>query len=167
MNVVEATAKDIPAIIQLNEEVQQIHVDLFPEFFKVAEPQALQQFYTAWVAAEHSSILLAQDNNQIAGYLAYKIIQRPENAFAYARNSICTDWLTADTSLPIYQVLKKGTPHKYKKDHFYEETLISRDVSIKEWDDFEGQRRYDQLFTSSSSGIASHEKSFSTTRLVL
>lgn len=91
MNIREAVAADIPAIVSLNDEVHGIHVRLFPEVFKPIEPAALAEWFGSWLDDEKKLILVAEDTSGLVACLSLRREERPANLFAYSRNCATID----------------------------------------------------------------------------
>lgn len=91
MNIREAVAADIPAIVSLNDEVHGIHVRLFPEVFKPIEPAALAEWFGDWLGDDDKIVLVAEDDGGLVAYLTLRREERPAHLFARSRKCAYID----------------------------------------------------------------------------
>lgn len=84
-----ATDADMPALVKLNDEVQELHASLLPDLFKTAAKYnpmpTLQQFTTD----KKFRTLVAYSGDTLVGYLAMVLKDSPGNDFYHARRYAC------------------------------------------------------------------------------
>jgi ribosomal protein S18 acetylase RimI-like enzyme len=84
-----ASAADTNAIALLNDEVQQLHAELEPTFFKTDTSHAeVAAFFAAKLSAAGHEIQLAEIGGTPVGYVWFEVQDRPETAFQLARKRI-------------------------------------------------------------------------------
>ena len=84
-----ASAADTNAIALLNDEVQQLHAELEPTFFKTDTSHAeVAAFFAAKLSAAGHEIQLAEIGGTPVGYVWFEVQDRPETAFQLARERI-------------------------------------------------------------------------------
>lgn len=84
-----ATAVDANAIALLNEEVQQLHAELEPTFFRADISHAeVAAFFAAKLSVAGHEIQLAEIGGMPVGYAWFEVQNRPETPFQLARRRI-------------------------------------------------------------------------------
>lgn len=91
MKIREAETADIPAVMALNDEVHDIHLQLFPDTFKPTDPAALAEWFDSWLSDEGTTILVAEDAGRLLAYLTLRKEERPEHLFVHARRCAYID----------------------------------------------------------------------------
>ena len=89
LKILEATKEDIPSLIKLNNEVQELHRNWYPEIFKKLDSNELKQWFIEALGNINTKIHIAFIDSFPVGYLISKIINREENVFKYS--SKCMD----------------------------------------------------------------------------
>lgn len=88
MEIRKAISSDIPALIDLFQQVQGIHVSLFPEVFKELDLQASSEWFDERLNEEDTVILISFDETGIHGYLLLEVVESPEHLCCYARKCV-------------------------------------------------------------------------------
>jgi diamine N-acetyltransferase len=84
-----ASAADIDAIVRLNREVQQLHAELEPSFFKSnVDSEEVAAFFAAKLALSENHIRLADCGDGPNGYVWFEVQERPETPLTLARKCI-------------------------------------------------------------------------------
>lgn len=90
-----ASIADIGAIVMLNREVQQLHADLEPTFFKAnTDDSEIGALFAAKLAVAEHQIRLAEIGTEPAGYVWFEVQDRPETPFQLPRKRIYIHHLT-------------------------------------------------------------------------
>jgi ribosomal protein S18 acetylase RimI-like enzyme len=84
-----ASGADIDAIVRLNRDVQQLHAELEPSFFKSnTDDKEIVAFFAAKLALPENHIRLANDGDGPNGYVWFEVQERPETPLTLARKRI-------------------------------------------------------------------------------
>ena len=84
-----ASAADIDAIVRLNRDVQQLHAELEPSFFKSnVDSEEVAAFFAAKLALSENHIRLADGGDGPNGYVWFEVQERPETPLTLARKRI-------------------------------------------------------------------------------
>jgi ribosomal protein S18 acetylase RimI-like enzyme len=84
-----ASVADIDAIVRLNRDVQQLHAELEPSFFKANfDREEVAAFFAAKLALSDNHIRLAEDGDEPNGYVWFEVQERPETPLTLARKRI-------------------------------------------------------------------------------
>ena len=84
-----ASVADIDAIVRLNRDVQQLHAELDPSFFKSdLDNEQVAAFFAAKLALPENHIQLADDEDGPNGYVWFEVQARPETPLTLARKRI-------------------------------------------------------------------------------
>lgn len=70
--------KDYRILAKLNEGVQNVHAELFPEFFKVHNIDEITEFFKSVVDKPEHFFLLVKDEEELVGYAWVEIKNIPE-----------------------------------------------------------------------------------------
>jgi ribosomal protein S18 acetylase RimI-like enzyme len=90
-----ASAADIDAIVRLNRDVQQLHAELEPSFFKSDfDNEEVAAFFAAKLALSENHIRLADGGDGPNGYVWFEVQERPETPLTLARKRICIHHLS-------------------------------------------------------------------------
>jgi hypothetical protein len=74
-----ASATDIDDIVRLNRDVQQLHAELEPSFFKSnVNNEEVAVFFSAKLALSENHIRLADSGDGPNGYVWFEVQDRPE-----------------------------------------------------------------------------------------
>ena len=97
MNVRHATSDDANTLAELNGHVQQVHVDALPHVFKpdIVDDE-LVALHTERLNRDDGRYWIAEDDDQVVGYINALVINRPENLFGYARYHILVDAMSVN-----------------------------------------------------------------------
>ncbi len=89
MNIRLATMDDALSLAELNREVQQLHYDVWPIFFRdPTNRQEVVSIFGEILAGPENRIFIADIDDVPEGYLYCKIVRRPINPFNLAREFI-------------------------------------------------------------------------------
>jgi diamine N-acetyltransferase len=95
-----ASAADANSIALLNEEVQQLHAELEPTFFRADTSHGeVAAFFAAKLSVAEHNIRLAEIEGTPVGYVWFEMQDRPETPFQLARKRIYIHHLSAGRSL--------------------------------------------------------------------
>jgi ribosomal protein S18 acetylase RimI-like enzyme len=84
-----ASAADIDDIVRLNRDVQQLHAELEPFFFKANfDNEEVAAFFAAKLALSENHIRLADSGDGPNGYVWFEVQDRPETPLTFARKRI-------------------------------------------------------------------------------
>ena len=84
-----ASAADANSIALLNEEVQQLHAELEPTFFRADTSHGeVAAFFAAKLSVAEHNIRLAEIEGTPVGYVWFEMQDRPETPFQLARKRI-------------------------------------------------------------------------------
>jgi ribosomal protein S18 acetylase RimI-like enzyme len=76
-----AAGEDVQAIIELNQQIQGLHAELYPEDFKPqADPAERQALFTRIMADSAHVLAVYRDSSQVEGYVWLEVQERPETA---------------------------------------------------------------------------------------
>jgi ribosomal protein S18 acetylase RimI-like enzyme len=85
MTIRPATLDDAALISALNDDVQRLHHERYPDLFKSPSPETFPAEHVAGLLADPNTILLiALEGDAPVGYLYAEIRRRPESALRYA-----------------------------------------------------------------------------------
>lgn len=85
--------KDFELISALNEEIQTLHHNLYPEVFKPYNKTNVDDFFKSIVNNEDALIFLALENEIPVGYALLFQMKANDNPFQYSRNYLLLDQL--------------------------------------------------------------------------
>lgn len=96
--VKDATPGDLDALIALNAQVQQLHVELAPSHFQATTEEAeIRTFFAEVLATPRNQILLASfDDAPPIGYLWFEVQLRPRTPFTHARRRVYVHHIAVD-----------------------------------------------------------------------
>lgn len=84
MNVRSATYDDLPRVNELRRQVNDLHVQGKPEWFRPGFSEELQQYlYTLYDSEDHD-VLVAERDGVIVGFACLKYVERPESPYRLA-----------------------------------------------------------------------------------
>jgi GNAT superfamily N-acetyltransferase len=73
-------------------DVQTLHARHHPDFFKMPQSDDFAvSFFDKLLAEPTTNIFIAEENGQGLGYIVCKLIERPENPFAFAMRYLYVD----------------------------------------------------------------------------
>lgn len=77
----KADSGDIPNLVMLNSQVQNLHVNLFPEVFKVTDARLMEEWFSDIFGSENTCVLIAVENETVLGYMTVRKLHKPEHLF--------------------------------------------------------------------------------------
>jgi L-rhamnose mutarotase len=81
----KATKKDLKVLINLSQEVQALHHEMFPNIFKPASETGMGNVFDIFLKDSCSSVFIAFAYKNIPmGYIAYEVMDYPEKSYRYA-----------------------------------------------------------------------------------
>ncbi|MEQ8908684.1 MAG: GNAT family N-acetyltransferase [Vicingaceae bacterium] len=87
----QAKASDSLLLAQLNREVQDLHTELYPKYFKAYDERAVERFMKEKLADSNTIAFVAEKDEKAVGYILAFHIQRKENPFQYAHHFLLID----------------------------------------------------------------------------
>jgi ribosomal protein S18 acetylase RimI-like enzyme len=95
MEIRKAIITDSSLLSSLCTDVQRLHAEHHPDFFKVPQQDDFAaSFFDGILADSTTSIFIADADGQALGYILCKIIDRPENAFTYPVRYLLVDQIS-------------------------------------------------------------------------
>ena len=91
IEICQANDSHMDILVKLNKEVQDIHVELFPDSFHHTEEDELRRTIASWLKDANFMSYIAYAGNIAVGYMFAKIIRRDRNPFSNARECIYID----------------------------------------------------------------------------
>lgn len=91
MKILEAKETDIPLLIELNREIQDLHVDWNPERYKKINENEGIAWFRDLLNDKNVKILIAFIDSEVVGYVIAKVLKREENVFIYPSQFIEID----------------------------------------------------------------------------
>jgi diamine N-acetyltransferase len=95
MAVRPATPADAPVIAALNADVQQLHHDVAPEWFKPPEQVSAVEYFRILLASEAAHAFLAEDGRP-RGYALVRIREVPETPLTYRSRVVELDQICVE-----------------------------------------------------------------------
>ena len=77
----KADSGDIPDLVILNSQVQNIHVKLFPEVFKITDTHPIEEWFSDILCSDDACVLVAVENGTALGYITVRKLHKPEHLF--------------------------------------------------------------------------------------
>lgn len=82
MNVRLAASEDLQRVNELRRQVNEMHVQGRPDFFRPGFSEELQQYlYTLHASADHDVLVAEGNNGAIVGFACVKYVDRPESPY--------------------------------------------------------------------------------------
>ena len=88
MNIRPAEHDDLDAIVELNRDVQEIHVRLRPSVFKSTNDYDMAPGLTDFIDSDRFHTFIAEDNGKAIGYVIAECRHQDENAFKHSHDSL-------------------------------------------------------------------------------
>ncbi len=133
---------DARLITQLNEEIQQLHHEMYPETFKAWEFDAIYTEVSELMAREDVSVYIAELEAEPVGYVVCWPIVKEERAFSYAQKTLYVDQICV---LETFRGNKIGT----QLMNFVEEFAVENNcdfLEIHHWDaNVQAEKLYNRL----------------------
>lgn len=77
----KADSADISNLVILNSQVQNIHVKLFPEVFKITDTRLMEEWFSGILGSDNTCVLIAVENGTALGYMTVRKRHKPEHIF--------------------------------------------------------------------------------------
>lgn len=87
-----AEERDLPAMLRLSDEIQELHVQGEPQVYHRGEAEERRAWY-AGKLAEDAWFWVAEDGGELVGLLLLQRMDRPANPFTAARSWLMVDQL--------------------------------------------------------------------------
>jgi ribosomal protein S18 acetylase RimI-like enzyme len=91
MEIRTATIDDLNYLVDLCQEVQQIHMGIHPETFKEIAPKELKDYFAYQLKSRQVLIFVACAENKPVGYLMTKIVKRSASIFSKPSKTLFVD----------------------------------------------------------------------------
>ncbi len=93
VNIRRATLADAELLAALNKDVQQLHADAYPSWFRQPDnfAEIVADFETRILADANGFVFIVEAQQQAVGYIYAKVVTHPENAYTYARKLMLVD----------------------------------------------------------------------------
>jgi ribosomal protein S18 acetylase RimI-like enzyme len=84
-----ASFSDLGTLVRLNNEVQRLHSQLDPSFFKTTtDVDELEAFFETVLEKLDDRVILAEENDLPVGYVWFQVQQKQETPFTWPRRQI-------------------------------------------------------------------------------
>jgi ribosomal protein S18 acetylase RimI-like enzyme len=88
-NVTTATIDDLADLVRLNNLVQALHADLYPDFFKPrADETELEKMFSALLADQAHIVAVHRDGGLVKGYIWFEVQDLPQSALTFPSRRI-------------------------------------------------------------------------------
>jgi ribosomal protein S18 acetylase RimI-like enzyme len=95
MKTRQATSADALLLSSLCRDVQHLHAQHHPDIFKAPQDEAFAiSFFEEMLADPGAQIFIAEDEGGAAGYIFFKLVERPENPFTFAARVLHIDQIS-------------------------------------------------------------------------
>ncbi|HKI54930.1 MAG TPA: GNAT family N-acetyltransferase [Anaerolineales bacterium] len=95
MNIRKAISEDTLLLSTLCMDVQQLHAQSHPSIFKTPQsPDFAFSFFEKMLQDDTMYIYIAEENGQALGYIFFKVVERDENPFLFARHYLLIDQIS-------------------------------------------------------------------------
>ena len=81
MMIRHATREDLPRVNELRRQVNDLHVQGKPEWFKPGFSEELQQYLYVLFDSDDHALLVAEVNGMVVGFACIKYVDRPESPY--------------------------------------------------------------------------------------
>lgn len=98
MAVRPAVPADAPLIAGLNADVQRLHHEAAPQWFKPPDPAAAEEYFQALLAAEAFQTFVAEVDGRAVGYAVVRVREVPETPLTYGSRVVELDQIGVDPS---------------------------------------------------------------------
>ena len=96
MIIRRATEADVKLLAELNQDVQRIHAEALPDWFK--QPNQVDavavDFATRILGDTQEYVYIAEVNGEAVGYICARRVERPENPYTYAQTLMLIDQIS-------------------------------------------------------------------------
>ncbi|HEX4146219.1 MAG TPA: GNAT family N-acetyltransferase [Pirellulales bacterium] len=93
MEIRVATVDDLADLISVQRETNELHVGFDPTFYRSATDAEFREAMAGFLAAADTTVWIARQEGAAAGFLVFKVVISPQNAFCHARNDGLIDQL--------------------------------------------------------------------------
>jgi ribosomal protein S18 acetylase RimI-like enzyme len=107
MKILEAKETDLPSLIELNSEVQELHINWNPEKFKKVSKNEIIEWLMELLNDKTVKVLIAFMDSKAVGYAIAKILKREGNVFIYPSQFIEIDQIAVTKKYRNKNVGKK------------------------------------------------------------
>jgi ribosomal protein S18 acetylase RimI-like enzyme len=131
MDIRKATRNDSLLLSTLSKDVQGLHARSHPDIFKL--PQAddfAVSFFEEMLVDPAISIFIAEEDGEAFGCILCKLIERPENAFTFARRYLLVDQISVR---PAAQGRGVGTALIQRAELLAKELGVQK-IQLDSWD---------------------------------
>jgi diamine N-acetyltransferase len=138
MNIQIRETNDAALLASLNEQVQQLHHELYPEVFKPFDPEAIADFFRSLFVEREAKAFLAVDGETVLGYVLLLVVDKKENPFQYERS-----YLELDQLLVLEEYRGQGIAKLLLEQTiaWAREVLLDR-IELNHWTLNHGARRF-------------------------
>ena len=77
----KADSSDISHLVILNSQVENLHLKLFPEVFKVPDIRLVEEWFSEILGSDNTCVLIAEGDGTALGYLTVRKLHKPEHLF--------------------------------------------------------------------------------------
>lgn len=130
--------KNHELISQLNQEVQNIHTVMYPDYFKPYDHDAVSEFYNSIMANPSVLFYVIEDEGQNLGYIWIEIKEYKENAFRKPYKSIYVHQLNI---IEAYRNKGLGKKLMNKVNEIAEQYEIKK-IELDYWSDNENAKNF-------------------------
>ena len=95
MDIRQATSADAARLSSLCIDVQRLHAQHHPAVFKLPPSETFAvSFFEEVLVDPASRIFIAEEKGRAAGYIVFKLVERPENPFTFAMRLLHIDQIS-------------------------------------------------------------------------
>jgi len=81
-----ATNSDIDDLVLLNDQIQRLHAEQYPDEFRYPVDRGeIRDFFEGLLSSDNNTVIVACDESRTIGYLYYEIHSIPQNTFKLAK----------------------------------------------------------------------------------
>jgi diamine N-acetyltransferase len=125
---------DHETVAVLNEAVQNVHVEAYPEYFKEYQYDEINEFFMKIMRKPNHIFLVLEDNEEKIGYSWVEIKHYPENAFKKAYSSLLVHQISIEPHMRgkgygtyfmdgIYRLARENNLSKVELDYWRENKM--------------------------------------------
>jgi GNAT superfamily N-acetyltransferase len=141
MSITIVEQKDANIITILNETVQNLHYEKYPEYFKAYDYQTIRKAIEELLTQDTWYSYVAYDDNKPIGYILFYVKEYKENPFRYSYKGIHIDQLSV---IKEYQNKGIGSLLMKKAEDKGKENNVSQ-IELTYWDkNTEAKEFYDK-----------------------
>lgn len=98
MKIISATPQHLPFLIQLNKEVQDLHIEWQPHVYKQTKINELKAWINQLFKDKNFDIFIGFQQNEALGCMITHLIKKPESPFAHAQSYLEIDQIVISHS---------------------------------------------------------------------